>query len=143
MSQPAYKAIQDRRLKPWSNEEEVRLAWNQAIETVTGLHLHAERGKKDASLNHVIIEYKAPGLFKGKKESPAFINASQERLLKYIKKESVNTGIPESDFIGIAIDGNHICFAQVIEGRIKTQHLMPFSPESFEMVMDAFSFRYP
>jgi len=138
MRQSAYEAIQEKRLRPWVGEEEVRYTWNKAIEDATGLHLNAERDRNDASLNHVIIEYKSPGLFNGKKESSAFKNSMQERLLPYIQKKSVKTGIPESDFIGIAIDGEHVCFAQVIDGSIKTQHLMPFSSASVDMVLDAF-----
>ena len=137
MKHSAYYSIQEKRLQPWKGEEEVRFAWNKALEDATGLHLFAERGHNDASYNHVIIEYKAPGYFKGKKNSPAFLNATKERLLPYIVKKAAQTKIPESDFIGIAIDGEHICFAQIINGDIKTQHLMPFSPESVEMVIDA------
>lgn len=137
MKQSAYTSIQEKRLQPWKGEEEVRFAWNKALEDATGLHLFAERERNDASYNHVIIEYKAPGLFNGKKNSPAFLNATLERLLPYIVKKAAQTKIPESDFIGIAIDGEHICFAQVIDGKINTQHLMPFSPESVEMVVDA------
>lgn len=137
MKQSAYTSIQEKRLQPWKGEEEVRFAWNKALEDATGLHLFAERERNDASYNHVIIEYKAPGLFNGKKNSPAFLNATSERLLPYIIKKAEKTKIPESDFIGIAIDGEHICFAQVIDGNINTQHLMPFSPESVEMVVDA------
>ncbi|BEM74897.1 SAM-dependent methyltransferase [Serratia marcescens] len=137
MKQSAYTSIQEKRLQPWKGEEEVRFAWNKALEDATGLHLFAERERNDASYNHVIIEYKAPGLFNGKKNSPAFLNATSERLLPYILKKAAQTKIPESDFIGIAIDGEHICFAQVIDGNINTQHLMPFSPESVEMVVDA------
>ncbi|PLR38394.1 SAM-dependent methyltransferase [Chimaeribacter coloradensis] len=138
MNQSAFEAIQEKRLKPWQNEEEVRFAWNKAIEDATGLHLNAERDRNDASLNHVIIEYKAPGLFHGNKESAAFKSAMHDRLKIYIQRKSANTGIPESDFIGIAIDGEHICFAQLVDGNIKSQHLMPFSFESVEMVLDAF-----
>lgn len=137
MKQSAYISIQEKRLQPWKGEEEVRFAWNKALEDATGLHLFAERDRNDASYNHVIIEYKAPGYFKGKKGSSAFLNATKERLLPYIVKKAAETKIPESDFIGIAIDGEHICFAQVIDGDINTQHLMPFSPESVEMVVDA------
>jgi len=137
MKQSAYNSIQEKRLQPWKGEEEVRFAWNKALEDATGLHLFAERDRNDASYNHVIIEYKAPGYFKGKKSSSAFINATKERLLPYIAKKAKETKIPESDFIGIAIDGEHICFAQVIDGEINTQQLMPFSPESVEMVVDA------
>lgn len=137
MKQSAYTSIQEKRLQPWKGEEEVRFAWNKALEDATGLHLFAERERNDASYNHVIIEYKAPGLFNGKKNSPAFLNATAERLLPYIVKKASQTKIAESDFIGIAIDGEHICFAQVIDGKIITQHLMPFTPESVEMVVDA------
>ncbi len=140
MKQSAYTSIQEKRLQPWKGEEEVRFAWNKALEDATGLHLFAERDRHDASYNHVIIEYKAPGYFKGRKDSSAFLNATKERLLPYIVKKAAETKIPESDFIGIAIDGEHICFAQVIDGDIKTQHLMPFSPESVEMVVDALRF---
>ncbi|WP_332398875.1 Eco57I restriction-modification methylase domain-containing protein [Vibrio metschnikovii] len=139
MSEKAFKIIQEKRLTPWKGEEEVRYSWMMAIEAVTGLSLNAERGRKDSSLNHVIIEFKAPGLFKGKKDSPAFKNATEERLLPYIQRESINTGIPESDFIGIAIDGEHICFAQVKNGIIATQHLIPFSEYAVELVVDAFN----
>lgn len=137
MKQSAYSTIQEKRLQPWKGEEEVRFAWNKALEDATGLHLFAERDRNDASYNHVIIEYKAPGYFKGRKDSPAFLNATKERLLPYIEKKAAETKIPVSDFIGIAIDGEHICFAQVIDGEINTQHLMPFSPDSVEMVVDA------
>lgn len=138
MNQLAYQAIQEKRLKPWQGEEEVRYIWMKAIEDATGLHLHAERGHKDSSHNHVIIEFKAPGLFRGKKDSPAFKNATEERLLPYIQRESKRTNIPESDFIGIAIDGEHVCFAQVKEGKITSQHLIPFSLYAVNMVIDAF-----
>ncbi|MDR3432074.1 MAG: N-6 DNA methylase [Rouxiella aceris] len=137
MKQSAYASIQEKRLQPWKGEEEVRFAWNKALEDETGLHIFAERDRNDASYNHVIIEYKAPGYFKGRKDSAAFQNATKERLLPYILKKAAETKISESDFIGIAIDGEHICFAQIIDGDINTQHLMPFSPESVDMVVDA------
>jgi hypothetical protein len=64
MSKKAFSQVEQKRAKPWSGEEEVRIAWIKAIEGATGLHLNAERGRKDASINHVIIEFKAPGFFK-------------------------------------------------------------------------------
>lgn len=136
--QNAFEQINAIRQKPWKNEEEVRVAWVSAINTATGLNLHTERGYKDASLNHVIVEFKAPGLFNGKKNSPKFIEATEHRLLPYIQTESKTTGIPESDFIGIAIDGEHICFTQVINGQIQSQQLIPFSEYAVGMVIDAF-----
>ncbi|SMG41165.1 Eco57I restriction-modification methylase domain-containing protein [Dethiosulfovibrio salsuginis] len=134
----AFRQIDQKRKVPWKSEEEVRIAWVSAIEEATGLILNAERGKKDASLNHVIVEFKAPGLFKGKKESPKFKEAMENRLLSYVIEESKKTGIPESDFIGVAIDGEHVCFAQVIGNQIQSQQLIPFSLYAVNMVIDAF-----
>lgn len=133
-----FEQINTKRQNPWHGEEEVRVAWVNAIENATGLHIHTERARKDASLNHVIVEFKAPSLFNGKKNSPKFIEATEHRLLPYIQRESMKTGIPESDFIGIAIDGDHICFAQVINNQIQTQQLIPFSEYAVGMVIDAF-----
>lgn len=134
----AFEQINAKRLKPWQGEEEVRVAWVNAIENATSLHINTERGRKDASHNHVIVEFKAPNFFNGKKESPKFIEATKHRLLPYIQKESKKTGIPESDFIGLAIDGEHICFSQVINNQIYSQQLIPFSEFAVGMVIDAF-----
>ena len=133
----AFSAIQAKRQRPWHGEEEVRIAWVSALEAATGLHFDAERAKKDSSYNHVIIEFKAPGLFKGSKTSAKFKEATERRLLPYIQRESEKTGIPEDDFIGIAIDGEHICFAQVQSGTVQTQHLVPFSEYAVELVIQA------
>ena len=133
----AFLAIKSKRQRPWRGEEEVRIAWVAALETATGLYLDAERSKRDSSYSHVIIEFKAPGLFKGSKSSAKFEEATKLRLLPYIQLESEKTGIPEEDFIGIAIDGDHICFAQVQSGVIQTQHLVPFSEYAVELVVQA------
>lgn len=133
----AYTAIQARRNRPWVNEEEVRLAWVSTLEAITGLHLDAERAKKDSSYNHVVIEFKAPGSFNGSKTSSKFKEATERRLLPYIQREAKETGIPEEDFIGIAIDGEHVCFAQVQGGVIHPQHLIPFSEYAVELVIQA------
>lgn len=135
--QKAFDQIQEKRLKPWKGEEEVRYIWIKALEDATRLHLHAERDRKDASYNHVIIEFKAPGLFQGKKNSPKFIEATEKRIFPYIQNEALKTGIPADNFIGIAIDGEHICFAQVINNQINSQHLIPFSLYAVRMVIDA------
>mgnify|MGYP005751390451 CR=1 FL=1 len=133
----AYEKILEKKLRPWSGEEEVRIAWINALEESTGVHFDTERAKKDGSYNNIIIEFKAPGLFKGKKDSPKFKEAVQDRLLPYIIKESAKTKTPQEDFIGIAIDGDHICFAQVVENEIYTEHLIPFSKASVELVVQA------
>lgn len=133
----AYAHIEAKRRRPWQGEEEVRLAWIAALEAATGLHLDAERARKDSSHNHVVIEFKAPGLFKGSKQSAKFHEATVGRLLPYIRREAEQTGIPEEDFIGIAIDGEHVCFAQVQDGALQTQHLVPFSEYAVALVIKA------
>lgn len=133
----AFDKIQSKRIRPWKGEEEVRLAWIAALEEVTGIHFDAERAKKDSSYNNVIIEFKAPSLFRASKASAKFKEATEERLLPYIIRESKKTGIPPEDFIGIAIDGEHICFTQVISDFIHTQHLIPFSPYAVGLVIQA------
>lgn len=133
----AFKKINAKRMRPWKGEEEVRLAWISVLEATLDIHFDAERAKKDGSYNHVIIEFKAPGLFKGSKSSAKFREATDERLLPYIRRESHNTGIPEDNFIGIAIDGEHICFAQLKDNQLITQHLIPFSEYAVGLVIEA------
>jgi len=127
----------NRRRKQWVNEEEVRHAWMKGIEDVLGIDLDAERARRDSSYNNVVIEFKGPGLFKGNANNPKFIEAIEGRLLKYIPRLAAEQGIDEQDYIGIAIDGEHISFAQVHNGKIAHQPLMPFSIITFHMVIDA------
>ncbi|MEJ5209382.1 N-6 DNA methylase [Denitratimonas sp. CY0512] len=133
----AFKTIERKRRKPWHGEEEVRLAWVSALEEATGLDFDAERQKRDSSYNNVVIEFKGPGLFKGSASSSKFKEATDKRLLPYIQRLSTQEGLPEADYIGIAIDGDHVCFAQVRAGVIHSGHLLPFSLHSFGMVVDA------
>lgn len=55
MYSDAFTQLESRKRKPWRGEEEVRYAWIKAIEDATGIQLHAERERKDASSNHIII----------------------------------------------------------------------------------------
>lgn len=127
----------NRRRNQWSNEEEVRHAWMKGLEEALQMDLDAERAKRDSSYNNVIIEFKAPGLFKGSDKSTKFVEATEGRLLKYVQHLAGTEGLDEKDYIGVAIDGDHISFAQVQDGKIIHQPLMPFSPISFQMVVDA------
>lgn len=127
----------NRRRKQWSNEEEVRHAWMKGLEEAIQIDLDAERAKRDSSYNNVIIEFKAPDFFKGNPKSAKFIEAIQGRLFKYISRLAKEEGRDEKDYIGVAIDGDHIAFAQVQGGSIIHQPLMPFSATSFHMVVDA------
>ena len=135
--QMAYAHISARRKRPWKGEEEVRVAWVSALEAALNVHFDAERAKKDSSYNNVIIEFKAPGFFKGCKSSAKFKEAIEQRLLPYIRREAIKVGIPAEDFIGIAIDGDHVCFAQVLDDTIHTQHLIPFSEYAVGLVIQA------
>ena len=136
-SRAAYEFIAAKRNRPWQGEEEVRLAWVSALEAALGIHFDAERAKKDSSYFNVIVEFKAPGLFKGKKASAKFKEATDGRLLPYIQREAKKSGIPQDDYIGIAIVGDHICFVQVVDNVIQTQHLIPFSEYAVGLVIQA------
>lgn len=137
MTKIAFDHIAAKRKRPWLNEEEVRLAWVAGLEAAMGIHFDAERAKKDSSYNNVIIEFKAPGYFKGSKSSAKFKEATDKRLLPYIQREAIKSGIPTEDYIGIAIDGNHVCFAQVRAAVIHSQHLVPFSEYAVALVIEA------
>lgn len=121
----------------WANEEEVRKSWLKHIEIATGIQFHAERGRNDASYNQVIIEFKDKGLFKGSVTSPAFKEAVFDRLAKYIKRRAEAEGIPEEDYIGIATDGDHICFSFYKDGEIGHRTLLPFNEASIGLVAQA------
>ena len=116
------------------NEEELRISWIRALSDSLGIDLQAERDRNDSSYNEVIIEFKSKGLFKGKTTSRAFKEAIYSRLKPYIEKKARAEGLSEEDYIGIAIDGEHICFAKMLDGEIKHDELLPFSPESVTMV---------
>jgi SAM-dependent methyltransferase len=137
MTKTAFDHIKARRDRKWQNEEEVRIAWVAGLEKETNIHFDAERAKKDSSYNNVIIEFKAPGLFKGSKTSAKFKEATKLRLLPYILRDAKKTGLPPEDYIGIAIDGDHVCFAQVRDGNIFSQHLLPFSEYAVALVIEA------
>ena len=121
----------------WVNEEELRKGWLKHIENDLGITFHAERSRNDASYNQVIIEFKGPGFFKGSMKSASFIEAVYDRLFKYIKARSKSEGIPEEDYIGIAIDGDHICFTFMKAGQITHRNLLPFNEASVDLVAQA------
>jgi N-6 DNA Methylase len=121
----------------WANEEEVRKGWLKHVENELDITFHAERGRNDASYNQVIIEFKDRGLFKRSVTSPAFKEAIYDRLDKYIRRRSKSEGIPVEDYIGIAIDGVHICFAFIKNGKITPRNLLPFNAASVNLVAQA------
>jgi hypothetical protein len=141
MYQVLYKELFSNKNK-WQNEEEVRQGWVIALNAALKINFQAERGKKDLSYNNVVIEFKDGGLFKGKITSPSFKVAIYERLLPYIIKTSKAESIDQSDYIGIAIDAEHICFAQVSNNKISHGHLLPLSEASVGMVATALKDSY-
>ncbi len=137
-SREAYEFISAKRCRPWQGEEEVWLAWVSALEAALGIHFDAERAKKDSSYFNVIIEFKAPRIIQ-REENQCQVQRSDGcgRLLPYIQREAKKSGIPQDDYIGIAIDGDHICFVQVVDNVIHTQHLIPFSEYAVGLVIQA------
>ena len=115
----------------------MRLAWVRAIEAVLGIVVGAERSHRDLSYNNVVIEFKGPGKFNGRTTSPAFKQAMQARLLPYIRRAAQAERIDESDYIGIAIDDTHLAFAQVVEGQISHDSLLPITQKTFGLVIQA------
>lgn len=132
----------NRRRNQCTNEEEVRHAWMKGLEEALQIDLDAERAKRDSSYNNVIIEFKGPGLFRGSAKSAKFLEATDGRLLKYIQAQAKAQGLDEKDYIGVAIDGDHVAFAQVQDGVIVHHPLMPFAPTAFQMVVDALKANY-
>jgi len=135
-TEEGYKYI-NRRRGQWTNETEVRYCWMKGLELALQIDLDADRSRLDTSYNNVVIEFKGPGLFNGSEKSPKFKEAISDRLLKYITGLAAKQGIDEKDYIGIAIDGEHVSFAQVQDGKITHQPLMPFSIVTFQMVVAA------
>jgi hypothetical protein len=133
MFENLFQALQAKRPR-WQNEEEVRLAWVSELSSSLGIELQAERGRRDSSYNNVVIEFKDRGLFRGRTGSPAFKEAIFDRLKPYILAIAQEEQLDPSDYIGIAIDGDHIAFAQIIGDNIEHGPLMPFSEASVAMV---------
>lgn len=121
----------------WANEEEVRKSWLKHIENELGINFHAERGRNDASFNQVIIEFKDKGLFKGSPKSASFKEAIYDRLHKYIINRAKSEGLPPEDYIGIATDGDHVCFAFHKNGQTIPRNLLPLNEASVGLVAQA------
>lgn len=115
----------------------MRLAWVRSLESTLGITFDAERGMRDLSYNNVVIEFKGPGKFNGRTTNAAFQEAVHERLLPYIRRTAEAEHIDESDYIGIAIDDSHLAFAQVVDGVITHQNLLPITDSTFGMVVGA------
>lgn len=136
MYQEIYNELKEARSN-WKNETEIRHSWLTAIEKELKIVFDKEKFNADASYRNVIIEFKDKGLFHGRKNSLKFIEAIDERLKKYIPRFSKDEGEPLENYVGIAIDGDHIAFAHFHNGKIKAGDLLTFSIESVTMVVKA------
>ena len=126
----------------WQNEEEVRFGWMSTIQSALHITFDLERSRRDSSYNNIIIEFKDKGLFQGKTTSAKFIEATEGRLARYIPRAAQQDGLDPSDYIGIAIDGDHIAFAQWLDGGLRTGPLLPLSVTSVGLVCDAIQAGY-
>jgi len=129
----------ERRMATVQGEAEVRIQWLKAIENALLIDMEAERHRKDANYNNVIIEFKDKGFFKGKEGSPSFIEAKGQ-LLKYITAASARDGLPKEDYHGIALDGVHLSFAHIdASGDLCHQPLIPFGRAAFNLLLSLVS----
>jgi hypothetical protein len=93
------------------------------LETAMGIHFDAERAKKDSSYNNVIIEFKAPGLFKGSKTSAKFKEATNKRLLPYIQREAVKADMRRA----ITVENRRLSVLQSNKGKVTVNTLERYS----------------
>ncbi|WOZ75276.1 Eco57I restriction-modification methylase domain-containing protein [Limosilactobacillus reuteri] len=121
-----------------NHEEEIRLAWATLIESTLHIKgIHAEEDKRDMSFNNVLIEFKDHGLFHHSKESKKFIEATDQRIKKYVKRWSKSIKKPQSFFIGIVTDGVDMSLCQIINNEVKSGNLMPITQKNTEYVLEA------
>ncbi|MFD2785054.1 Eco57I restriction-modification methylase domain-containing protein [Hymenobacter rubripertinctus] len=113
-----------------------------AIQSTLNITFDLERGRRDSSYNNIIIEFKGKGFFNGRANSAKFREAMDDRLAKYIPRLAQEQRLDPSDYIGIAIDGNHIAFAQWLNGGLQAGPLLPLSATSVGLVCAAIKAGY-
>lgn len=119
----------------WQTEEDVRVGWVTVLQNALDIQFKFEHDRNDATYNQIVLEFKNIGLFNSSTTSPAFKEATKDRLKKYIQRKAKREGLSTEDYIGIAIDGNHLAMAYVDGNTISHGPLMPLSPHSIEMVV--------
>lgn len=114
------------------NEEELRLAFVAAAVSKLGLRdLKMERGRQDVRRQHVVIEFKAKGLFNGSKASAKFGEAAKQLVERYIPAQAALDGADPSDYVGVCFDGVHLAFAFVeANGAVRITDLQRFDDQS-------------
>ena len=128
-----------RKINLSNSEADIRQNWSELINKtlhVQGM-IHEEEDFRDMSFENVVIEFKDKGLFNHSKTSSKFIEATENRLLKYINRWATETKKDTSFFIGVATDGVDMALCQVIDGSIKSGNLMSLTFNNIDYILDA------
>jgi len=92
------------------NETEVRDRFCNEVYSKYDITFRLERGRSDARLNSVILEFKDKGFFRGKTNTAKFKEAYGQLTKKYIPNQAKADGAKLHEYVGIAIDCNHYAF---------------------------------
>ncbi|MBL7063171.1 MAG: N-6 DNA methylase [Anaerolineae bacterium] len=116
------------------NEAELRHAFAAVLERA-GIRLYLERDRHDARLNHIILEFKAPGAFQGRVTSHPFREAF-EQLGRYIVEQSIRDGWERAAYVGVACDGFHLAYV-FYEAHDLVRHtaLVPLNAATFDILL--------
>lgn len=115
------------------NESEIAQAFASSL-IFSGIQLESERGRRDASYNNVILEYKDYGYFKGSDRSSKFLEATNQ-LKRYIQSKAIEDGEEQSYYIGIATDAKHIAFCSVEDDEVSWGPLLPLNEAACEKLL--------
>jgi len=120
------------------NETEVRDRFCSECYSHLGITFRLERGDSDAGPNRTILEFKGPGLFRGKTTSAKFCEAYHKLATKYIPEQAEEEHHHPSQYIGVAIDGRHYSFVFFEEnGSVRHTALIPVDEAGLVPLLDA------
>lgn len=126
-----------RTIESAKSEADIRRAWDHLITSSLKIKstIHEEDGYKDYSFDNVVIEFKDKGFFRHSKDSIKFKEATDGRILKYIKRWSKKIDKPTSAFIGIATDGIDTSIVKVINNEIESGELLSLSKKNIDYIL--------
>jgi hypothetical protein len=115
-----------------ANEAEVRSRFETAAISKLGIRdLKLEQGRQDVRRNHIIIEFKDKGLFRGRQDDSAFKQAINQLTTKYIPEQAEHDRRDVSDYTGICFDGIDLAFVYLEgDGKTRISDLRPFDVHS-------------
>lgn len=126
------------RLADASNETEVRDRFCGEVYSHYNITFRLERGRSDARLNRVILEFKDKGLFRGRTNTAKFKEAYLQLTVKYIPQQAKADGLALHDYIGVAIDGKHYAFLFFEEnGNHRHTELLRIDPDGLYPLLEA------